>query len=125
MSSLPPGAFEMAHHHPPNRVPWNDIDWTGRVCAVPGAIHAHPVVRNIKERKKNTIVDEYLARHAWQDQEYQDVPPSFAPLSGRARHQSATTSTARSRRTNSPEGSQWRKRPPSVWWAERTTEEAC
>lgn len=33
------------------RVPWHDTDWTGRVCASPGANHSCAVLPNIKERK--------------------------------------------------------------------------
>jgi hypothetical protein len=81
MSSLSPGAVELPLHHLSVRVPWNDLDWTGRVCAVPGANHACSVLPSIKDNK-NTTVEEGLAGRPWQELEQPDLPPCVSERGG-------------------------------------------
>jgi hypothetical protein len=74
MPSLSPGAVALPRHHLSVRVPWHDLDWTGRVCSAPGANHACRVLKNIAENK-NDVVEEEHAGQAWIDLNAADVPP--------------------------------------------------
>lgn len=81
MNSLPPGAVELPLHHLSVRVPWNDTDWTGRVCVAPGANHACSVLPSIKENKNN-FVEERLAGRRWQELEHNELPPCVTERGG-------------------------------------------
>lgn len=56
----------MPHHHVSVRVPWHDTDWTGRVCAAPGANHSCTILKNVKE-KKDPFGEEEVAGRPWSD----------------------------------------------------------
>lgn len=86
MGSLSPGAVELPHHHLSVRVPWNDLDWTGRVCAAPGANHACSVLPSIKDNK-NTTLEAGLAGRPWQELEHDDLPPCVTERGGFMRGQ--------------------------------------
>jgi hypothetical protein len=81
MPSLSPGAVALPRHHLSVRVPWHDLDWTGRVCSAPGANHACRVLANIKE-KKNDVVEGEHAGQAWTDLNTADVPPCVLERGG-------------------------------------------
>lgn len=49
--SLSPGAVKLPRRHLSVRAPWNDIGWTGVVCAAPAANHSCTVLPNIAENK--------------------------------------------------------------------------
>ena len=68
------GSVQLPPHHLSARVPWNDTDWTGRVCAAPGANHACTVLENIKG-SKNTDWEEEVAGREWPDQGERDAYP--------------------------------------------------
>ena len=51
MTRLSEGSTELPSAHLSVRVPWHDTDWTGRVCAAPGANPSCTVLKNIKENK--------------------------------------------------------------------------
>jgi len=55
------------------RIPWHDTDWTGRVCAAPGANHSCTILRNIKENK-DPIQEEEDRGKPWTD-----VPDRLPP----------------------------------------------
>lgn len=73
-TTLSPGAVRLPMAHLSARVPWNDTDWTGRVCRDPGANHACTILRNVKENK-DSDAEEADAGAAWGDLPRDRVPP--------------------------------------------------
>ncbi|HMD56386.1 MAG TPA: hypothetical protein VKG82_02825 [Solirubrobacteraceae bacterium] len=51
MPQLSAGAVALPTHHVSARIPWNDTDWTGRVCSSPDANHSCTVLKRIKKEK--------------------------------------------------------------------------
>jgi hypothetical protein len=66
MTTLADGAVELAPAHLSARVAWHDTDWTGRVCAAPGANHSCTVLTNVKEGK-NVDAEEEDAGAPWSE----------------------------------------------------------
>jgi hypothetical protein len=64
--ALSHGAIELPLAHLSVRVPWNDTDWTGRVCRAPGANHACTALKNIKG-KKDADAEEAICGSLWPD----------------------------------------------------------
>lgn len=86
MSALSPGAVELPLHHLSARVPWHDLDWTGRMCAAPGSNHACSVLPSIKDNK-NTTLEESFASRLWREVEHDDLPPCVTERAGFMRSQ--------------------------------------
>lgn len=79
---LSPGAVQLPLSHLSVRVPWNDLDWTGRVCEAPGANHACTVLKNVGENK-DTDSEEGLAGAAWTEiADQKRLPPCVAERGG-------------------------------------------
>src|SRR5436190_8399500 len=81
--SLTDGAVQLPPAHLSARVAWHDTDWTGRVCAAPGANHACAVLKNIKENK-DIVTQEALAGRAWDeiDRDVDPLPPCINERAG-------------------------------------------
>jgi hypothetical protein len=65
-------------HHVSVRVAWKDTDWTGRVCAAPGANHSCTVLKNIKENKDPVALEE-VAGQAWSEIAQEPAPSRDLP----------------------------------------------
>lgn len=66
MTHLSTGARQLSLRHLSIRIPWNDTDWTGRVCCKPGdnvSCLILPRIRETRDDSKETM----LAGHSWQD----------------------------------------------------------
>jgi ATP-dependent exoDNAse (exonuclease V) alpha subunit len=72
--TLAKGAVQLPPAHLSVRVPWNDTDWTGRVCRSPAANQACTVLKNVKERK-NADQEEDDRGKQWTDLPQSRVPP--------------------------------------------------
>lgn len=81
MPPLSHGAVELPMAHVSVRIPWNDTDWTGRVCAEPGANHSCTVLKNVKE-DKNTVAEEEDAGRAWSELDDGELPPCVLERGG-------------------------------------------
>ncbi len=81
MTKLADGAVELAPAHLSARVAWHDTDWTGRVCAAPGANHSCTVLTNVKERK-NVDAEEADAGVPWSELPRERVPPCVFERAG-------------------------------------------
>jgi hypothetical protein len=81
MTGLANGAVELPAAHLSARVAWHDTDWTGRVCAAPGANHSCTVLKNIKE-KKNVDAEEEDAGTPWDELARERVPPCVFERAG-------------------------------------------
>lgn len=73
------GAVELPMSHVSVRVAWHDTDWTGRVCASPGANHCCTILKNVKE-KKDPVSEEQVAGRPWT--EVDDLPPCVNERAG-------------------------------------------
>src|SRR5258708_35927874 len=89
MSTLSRGAVQLPMHHLSVRVPWNDSDWTGRVCAAPGANHSCSVLKNIKA-KKDSVAEEEVFGQAWGELAPKDIPPCVLERGGFMRRSAFT-----------------------------------
>lgn len=87
MTRLANGGVELPPAHLSARVAWHDTDWTGRVCAAPGANHSCAVLSNIKE-KKNVDSEEDDAGVPWSDLPRERVPPCVFERAGFMRSKS-------------------------------------
>jgi hypothetical protein len=87
--TLAAGAVRLPLAHMSARVPWNDTDWTGRVCAKPAANHACTVLKNVKERK-DADKEEQDRGVAWSDLGRDRVPPCVFERGGFMRPKSFT-----------------------------------
>src|SRR4029450_9233627 len=81
MTALASGAVKLPVAHLSARVAWHDTDWTGRVCAVPGANHSCAVLKNVKE-KKNADAEEEDAGTPWDELARERVPPCVFERAG-------------------------------------------
>ena len=75
--TLANGAVQLPLSHLSVRVPWHDLDWTGRVCAAPGANHACTVLRKVI-KNKDADAEEAVAGFAWKDIENPERLPELA-----------------------------------------------
>jgi hypothetical protein len=66
LTQLSPGAIQLPRRHLSVRVPWNDLGWTGVVCAAPAANHACTVLPNVAENK-DADAEEETAGRPWTD----------------------------------------------------------
>ncbi len=82
MTRLAAGAVELPTAHLSVRVPWHDTDWTGRVCAAPGANHSCTVLKNIKENKVADVEEEDADRPWTELLENDRVPPCVFERAG-------------------------------------------
>src|SRR5258706_14613358 len=87
MTGLANGAVELPVAHLSARVAWHDTDWTGRVCAAPGANPSCAVLKNIKE-KKNVDAEEEDAGQPWDKLPRGRVPPCVFERAGFMRSKS-------------------------------------
>ncbi len=87
MTGLANGAVELPVAHLSARVAWHDTDWTGRVCAAPGANHSCAVLKNIKENK-NVDAEEEDAGQPWDKLPRGRVPPCVFERAGFMRSKS-------------------------------------
>lgn len=78
---LAPGAASLPLAHLSVRVPWHDLDWTGRVCAAPAANHACAVLKNIKG-KKDADSEETDREKPWAELERSNIPPCIFERGG-------------------------------------------
>jgi AAA domain/UvrD-like helicase C-terminal domain len=81
VTQLAEGAIELPAAHLSARVPWHDTDWSGRVCASPGANNSCAVLRRVKE-EKNTDAEEKNAGVPWGELERDCVPPCVFERAG-------------------------------------------
>ena len=66
MSLLSPGARQLPLRHLSIRVPWNDTDWTGRVCCKPGENVSCLILPRVRETRDDPK-EIALAGRAWMD----------------------------------------------------------
>ena len=71
---LASGAVQLPFSHLSVRVPWHDLDWTGRVCEAPGANNACTVLKNVAQSKDSDAEEKRTGR-SWTELEDADVPP--------------------------------------------------
>ena len=89
MTALSPGAVGLPLAHLSARVPWNDVSWTGRVCAAPAANQACTVLKNVKKRK-DADAEERNRGAAWSELDELRVPPCVFESGGFMRSQEFT-----------------------------------
>lgn len=88
--ALSPGAVELPTSHLSARVAWHDTDWTGRVCAAPGANHACTVLKNIKGNK-DADAEESRRGSTWpQSGAAEEYPPCAFERAGFMRTQAVS-----------------------------------
>jgi hypothetical protein len=75
------GAIELPPAHLSARVAWHDTDWTGRVCAAPGANHSCAVLKNVK-KNKNVDEEEEDKGKSWTELGRDRVPPCVFERAG-------------------------------------------
>jgi hypothetical protein len=75
------GAVELPAAHLSARVAWHDTDWTGRVCAAPGANHSCATLGRIEENK-DADFEEEVAGRPWADLTADRVPPCVFERAG-------------------------------------------
>lgn len=80
-TGLANGAVELPVAHLSVRVAWHDTDWTGRVCAAPGANHSCAALSRIKENK-NADTEEEDAGTPWADLPPGRLPPCVSERAG-------------------------------------------
>src|SRR6188768_794795 len=79
--ALASGAARLPLSHLSVRTAWHDTDWTGRVCAAPGANHACTILKNVKERK-DAEAEDAVSGMAWADLTAEAVPPCVFERTG-------------------------------------------
>lgn len=86
--TLSPGAVEFPLHHLSIRVAWNDLDWTGRLCAAP---EVHTIRARCCRASRTTRTPPWrraLLARAWQELEgHVDLPPCVTERGGFMRGQ--------------------------------------
>lgn len=88
--ALADGAVELPPAHLSARVPWNDTDWSGRVCIAPGANHSCTVLKNIKGNK-DVDAEESKRGAEWPlAGEEKDFPPCIMERGGFMRRQAVS-----------------------------------
>ena len=81
VTGLANGAVELPVAHLSVRVAWHDTDWTGRVCAAPGANHSCAALSRVKENK-NADMEEEDAGTPWADLPPERLPPCVYERAG-------------------------------------------
>ena len=76
---LSDGAVQLPTSHVSVRVAWHDTDWTGRVCAEPGANHCCTILKTVKENK-DPVTEALVAGRPWT--ELDDNPPCVNERAG-------------------------------------------
>jgi hypothetical protein len=71
------------------RTAWHDTDWTGRVCAAPGANHACTILKNVKERKDAAALAQVAGR-PWRELPSEQRPPCVFERAGFMRDEAET-----------------------------------
>jgi len=71
---LAEGARQLPLRHLSIRVPWNDTDWTGRVCACPGGNSSCVILRRIHD-SRDDAQEQLLAGRSWQGLSEEQRPP--------------------------------------------------
>lgn len=74
MARLEPGALQLPLRHLSVRVPWNDADWTGRVCKRPADNNACLILRRIRD-ERNDDRERTLAGRSWEELAQDVLPP--------------------------------------------------
>jgi len=66
MTKLSTGARQLPLRHLSIRVPWNDTDWTGRICRRPGDNVSCLILARIRETRDDAK-ETALASQSWKD----------------------------------------------------------
>ena len=71
------GARKLPLRHITIRVPWNDTDWSGKVCSHPNDNISCLILPRIRETR-NDEVEEALAGQSWEELPVENLPPCVA-----------------------------------------------
>jgi hypothetical protein len=74
MPGLEAGALQLPLRHLSVRVPWNDTDWTGRVCQRPADNNACLILRRVRDAR-NDRQEAALSGRSWQELPQSELPP--------------------------------------------------
>jgi len=78
---LSEGARQLPMRHLSIRVPWNDTDWTGRVCRHPRENLSCLILGRIREARDDEQ-EEALAGRSWKDMGQEKLPPCVGERGG-------------------------------------------